>query len=391
MLNSKTKLHTYTYLLALYYLIAPLEDYLTGSIGTLARYMAILVVMMAFIEHRLEIRVDFTIVTCSIMWLMFITIASCLWSIDAQTSFSRAATYLLVPGFALFVGMLPFSDDDYDFITNAAIIGGLLTVVFLYSTGRFNAGGYSRLTLNESNDPNNFAALLLLPMALCLRRTRKDGRAVSFVKLSLAVIIAMVILYTGSRGGIIALAIMTFVFLLLERAYRRISYIVFFLALVFIFLRFVLPAMPQNLIDRLGLQRIMNDMSTNERQRGFLWYYAITNVIPSMRPWGVGAGCAPLTMSSIYGSPKGIHNTYLTMCVEYGVLGLPVFLLVLWTLFRNEQKEGNHLEAALLVGICAVIFFLDSYAKKFFWNVLMLLFIEMAVADSSHHYPKRNG
>ena len=74
----------------------------------------------------------------------------------------------------------------------------------------------------------------------------------------------------------------------------------------------------------------------------------------------------------------GMHSTYVTMLCEYGLFGLPVFLGLLWSLFRRKIKENDLSEAALLAGMCVIIFFLDAYSRKFLWNVIMLLMIECA-------------
>ena len=71
-------------------------------------------------------------------------------------------------------------------------------------------------------------------------------------------------------------------------------------------------------------------------------------------------------------------DQYLNMIVEFGIFGIPAFLGMLFSLLRKEYKRGLFLEAALLIGVSGVIFFLNSYAKKFFWNVIMLLLIESA-------------
>ena len=86
---------------------------------------------------------------------------------------------------------------------------------------------------------------------------------------------------------------------------------------------------------------------------------------------GFGAGCAPLRLSSIYSVSKGVHNTYLNMFLETSFLCLPVFIAMLVDLFRKLIKNKRAVEIAALAGICVVIFFLDSYAKKFFWNLAL--------------------
>ena len=378
----QTGIHSYSYVLALYYMLAPLEDFLTGSVGTVARYLALLIVFAALMESHGIVHYRSSTVNRCILWLMLFSVLSVLWAADRSIAIGRDVAYLLVPGITLFVGLLPFGEKDYKIIINSAILGGAITILFLLATGRFNLSGYYRLTLTEHNDPNNFAALLMLPFALCFRREEGERKLVFLIKTGLAIAILVVILYTGSRGGLVSIAMAALVYLIWNKAYKKIGYIFAGVVLFFVFTIYVLPRLSSDLLSHLSIQRAMYDMEVNEGQRGAIWRHVIFDIIPDMAPWGLGAGCAPVGMASVYGYLKGVHNTYLNMMLEFGLFGIPVFLGMLFSLLIKEYRKKRFLEAALLIGICGIIFFLDSYAKKFFWNVIMLLLVGDASAKS---------
>ncbi|MCR4621555.1 MAG: O-antigen ligase family protein [Clostridiales bacterium] len=377
----QTGIHVYSYVIALYYMFAPLEDFLTGSAGTVARYLALLIVFAALIESRGKIYYKSSMVNRCIIWMMMLSVLSILWAVDKRTALSRNMAYILVPGITLFVGLLPFEKKDYELIVKAATLGGAITILFLLATGRFNlmSNSYYRLQLTENNDPNNFAALLMLPLALCFRRKKSKRLIILLYRTGLAVALMITILYTGSRGALVSLAVAAFAYLLWIKAYKNIGYIVVCGILILFFAWYILPQLSTDLLARLDYEKTVADMVEKEGQRGAIWKHVFYDLIPNTPPWGIGAGCGPVALKSIYGKLKGVHNTYLNMLLEFGILGLPIFFWMLFSLLRDEYKNKRYLEAALLISICSIIFFLDSYAKKFFWNVVMLLLINESV------------
>ena len=98
---------------------------------------------------------------------------------------------------------------------------------------------------------------------------------------------------------------------------------------------------------------------------------------------GLGPGCVSNKLVSYYGFAKGIHNTYLNMLCEFGILGLPAFLLMIVSILVRSHKRKFYIGMAMLLGICTTILFLDAYAKKFFWNIIMLIFIHEGIEEAS--------
>lgn len=381
--NNEYKVHKYTYFIALYFLLAPLEDLLTGSIGTAGKYLAIIILFFGLWENHWKFKYTPTAINRCILALMLLSVIGCFWAINVTVAVEREITYLLLPGIALFIGSLKFNKKEYLLIINAAVLGGLVTVTYLFFSGAFNLSTYYRLTLTENNDPNNFAALLIVPFALCFYSISEERKAVSIGKKILAVLILTVILFTGSRGGLLALAIMAATYLWLNKAYKKLGYYIAAIIAILVFIYFILPVLPQDITSRyLDLQSVIDDMTSNKSQRGAIWQHAIQDIIPSMPLWGLGTGCAPLRMGTFYGAIKGVHNTYLNIVIEYGIFGFPIFVIMLFSLLKKEIVTHRFIEASLLVGIFVVIFFLDSYAKKYFWNVIILILI----ADSAFHY-----
>ena len=369
----RRKLHIYTYFLALYFFLAPMEDLLTGSLGTMAKYIALLFVLAGIIENRGRFVFYRKAEDILIIVLTVIGVLSLLWSIDQQTTLSRLPAYILLPGYCVFIGLLDFERKDFEFISKAAVFGGLFTVGYLIFSGRLSATG--RITIAESSDPNNFAALLLLPIALCFQKRESNKKVYIVFYSAIAILLLFCMLLTGSRGGLLSIGAVAAAFLLLTSANKKVLYLVLFGILLLLIWLYVLPRLPQRIRWRLFDSESYLASEAREENRAHIWKNVLYSVLPNMKMWGLGAGCSGLALSNVYGHVKGVHNTYLNIICEYGVFGIGFFVAFLSVLFVKLKSRGCYLELACLIGMCVLIFFLDSYQKKYFWNVIMIAYL----------------
>lgn len=377
------KLHMYVVLLMLYFVIAPFEDLLTGAGGTVARYLAALIVVVALLENGFALNLRRQRYFRFILWITFVNVLSSVWAMDIETAVFRNITYVILPGFCVFVGLLDFSEHEYKRIVDAAILGGVMVAVYLIFSGQLTAGMEWRLTLTEHNDPNNFAALLLLPFIMGFDRMMRKTGFWKYVYIFVCLGLLFTIIITGSRGGFLATLLAVAGWFLLSKRGKFSKNFVMLVALVGVFVYFALPFIPEFLQLRVFNMGTWSENVSTHGQRLGIWRNIFMYVIPDMPFWGYGAGCAGLRLSYIYGYLKGVHNTYLEMFLETGIFCLPVFMLMLENMFRNLFRRKCIVEFAALLGICVVIFFLGSYAKKFFWNVIMLIVIMLNTPEDS--------
>ena len=372
------KINVITFLFMMYFLFAPMEDILTGSIGTVAKYIAILIMLMGIIQNhgKIYFNSEETTTRC-VLWLMFISVMSIIWSISRETTLHRLTAYLLVPGFCIFTNTFDLKKGDYEKIVSAAIIGGVIASVVAYIKGDFLAG---RMILTETNDPNNFAALIFLPAALAWDRTQNGGSRQRIINAAAFVLFSFIILYTGSRGGLLSLLVMVIVYFLVSGKTKNVKVLLDAILLLLLIWRFVLPLLPTEIILR--MLNPSNYSSTASR-RTIIWGFVVNDIIPHMPICGLGAGTVSIELAKYYGKINGVHNTYLNMIGEFGLFGLPAFAVMIVSIIRKALKNKSPLYVALLAGICVTIFFLDSFAKKFFWNVILLFIIQSNTVDEN--------
>lgn len=361
--------------LALYYAISPFEDLLKSDYGTLNKYFAMLVValiMFRLMKRAQKIPIGSPLVVLPLL-LVFISWMSSLWSIDLSATIDRNVSYTYLPCFFVAIFIRGYNEKELAMIKRAVIMGGITTIVYLlYNYDEYLAGSYARITLTEGNDPNNLAALLLFPFWLSLYNLLYPKNK---LRLVLSVILSGFLLYgvliTGSRGAIVALAIPLVFFGIFYKNIRFIKKI-FFLAGIVMLTYFVLQVLPENIVARVFDLESYGRETAESGTRTDIWLTAIKNIVVDMPVWGYGTGVAPLVMSQFFSYEVGIHNTFLNMIIETGVISLPVFVIFLYCIFKRLLiLKKENIPVLMLFSILLVAFFLDSYPKKFFWNVLI--------------------
>jgi O-antigen ligase len=179
-------------------------------------------------------------------------------------------------------------------------------------------------------------------------------------------------LMLGSRGALISAMAGTLFLLLFNNKYSRGSTTSFktltiFKTLIIIaaVIVIVLPYIDADILQRLTLNRMEEDKGSD---RLVIWGTAITEFFKAPF-FGIGLG----SFQAI--TQKGVHNQFLIVLVETGIVGFVLFTGSLVLLLRKTLQNKLGLLAAILITTIVVIFFLDSYNKKFLWNAVLISII----------------
>lgn len=374
-INSSEKISIENFLLLIYFFFVAFEEMLNFGQGTLLKYVAFVYCVFAGIKiyrNNMKIRFGDPIILCSVL-LMTVSISSVLWSIDQLLSFNRISNYLLLQTFFLITYTNNCNSKEFALIEKGIVAGGVFLCIFILV---FNQdilySDLGRATVVEGGGPNGLAAFLVLPLFIILGTVIKSG---SFVKNFYAlwvILLSYILLMTGSRGAFVG-AILG-IFVLFYKRFNRIrvaqfAWLLFFLIISY----FVIIQLPETIMVRyFTIDSFTSDYTRDDLTRTNIWIYFIDWVIPASPLLGYGAGTAPLALSNTVSDYyMGTHNTYLNMIVEYGIIGLPIFLFFLLNIYKNIIQQKNPTKMAVFLCILVVIFFLDSFPMKAFWNVLI--------------------
>ena len=374
----KMHIRCFSWLVALYFFIAPFEDMLNFGFGTLLKYIALLLALLLLLHLLtgiISINVNDPLIIFSCL-LILLTWSSVMWSYNLEATLSQNKTYTLLIMFFMINRLYKFNDKEIILIKKVVLLSLIFLIFYCianYKEILFN--NYSRFVLNDKNDPNNLAAHLIMPyfvLIIFFINNKGISRILSMIALICASFIFMLI---GSRGALIAvfLGISYIVFYTYNKTNK--SNLIFFIVLVFIIYNFILNYLPGDLIRRLfTVDSYIGDIGVYDSRSG-IWKNIITYVVPNMPLWGYGAGVPGYILIDFYGYIKGVHNTYLNIILEYGIIGITFFILFIYYIYSNIKKNGEILCNAILISMLVIIFFLDSFEKKYFWNAMMFITI----------------
>ena len=195
-------------------------------------------------------------------------------------------------------------------------------------------------------DPHVFSFYLgaILPFALFLYiKTNKN------IWLLTSIIILLADLFTFSRGGQIALIAGFLVFVFVSNKYTKTKF-KHMLQVVVVISILILSTFGSSFYDRFSSSFDMKDNSASHRI--VLWKQAFQNFLENPII-GVGLGAYPhaVDKSADYRKPIYVHNTFLDILVESGVIGVFFFLFLIASILIVFIKNNSPYAGAGIVSI----------------------------------------
>jgi O-antigen ligase len=336
-------------------------------------------------------------VLLGILALCLWTTLSIAWAGDA-TMAATQASYWWMAAFAFVIVLTTITSPKYVFyIAVAFVVGSVISVLIGLATGGLSPASAAltqtaiqgRLT-GGGGDPNQQAAGYVAAMFLVVglfsvyrSRTARAWLMIAFT------IVTVGFFATESRGGLVALAAATLVALVVApRQRRRLLGLAVLVGLASVVL---LAAQPS------AVHRI-TDISGGTSGRNDLWRvgWEVFKAHPTV---GVGVGNfvvvepqfarrpgALTRVQYITETPQIVHNTYLQLLAETGVVGLLAFLLVvagsLWAsrlacrrfeaIGRADYSDLTRAVVLGTVGMLAAVFFITDGDDLRLWVLFAL-------------------
>lgn len=368
-------------LISLYFFLSPMEDILNVGFGTILKYLAIIIVIFVLSNYKQYLKIDFFLKSS----IYFIVLAwfSVAWSISKSTTIDRNTAYTLLPALLCVILILNFTEKERAFLDRAIVLGGLVTAIYIFATQGIGGMLTERLIISDTSDPNGLAGNLLLSLAVAAKLFTETRRGLWKAISAVAVIAVLSIcMFTVSRGAFVSILAMILILFIYSPSKNKLKLILYISIGSYLIITILPTLVPMSFYTRIfSLESYLRE--TEGGARSVIWRYCIVDILPHSLPFGLGAGCSPIALLPYMGYASGVHNLYLNMLLEYGILGLPVFVLFLWKLIAMCRRNKNIFALCALAGVLVSSFFLDTFAKKYLWNVFMYCLINSYIPQRS--------
>jgi len=231
--------------------------------------------------------------------------------------------------------------------------------------------------------PNEFAIAILPFIALTFYMALAEkNKALKLILISITTAIFLALISTVSRGGIIGLGGMLLILTLKSR--KKILTIIAVCIVVVLFMH----TMPQNLRERFGKTQVsqhaygIGDGDIDSTTRRYYLAQAGWRIFLAHPLFGIGVGnyfyenrnYAPV-------SPGRAHNMYLEMMAELGIIGIILFLGIIFYTFKSLSriiKSKSPLKGYAkgfyigLVGFLIAGIFLHAQQDRILWFLIFM-------------------
>jgi O-antigen ligase len=255
----------------------------------------------------------------------------------------------------------------------------ICTQAVLSYTGIKRAGG-------TGYGPNEFAIMILPFIAVTFYMVSAEkNKMLKFILLGIMAIIFFALFSTVSRGGIVGLGGMLLISTF--KAKKKILAIISVCIMVFLFIN----VMPQNLRERFGKTQVTAKYGTGDGDidsttRRYNLSLAAWRMFRAHPIFGVGVGnYFYQNRDYVPVSPGRAHNMYLEMMAELGIIGIILFLSVIFYTFRSLNRiiktnsKLNGYAKGFYVGLAGFLIagvFLHAQTDRILW---FFIFISVAL------------
>lgn len=366
-LNERSEIRISTLILFVYLVFLPISTALSGFItsSSIQTYVALLYVGVAFLEMFITKKFEFD-KNLSIVYLFFIyMIVTSLW--NRYFAIDWYLLQFIVIFLIIFcVSTRSYSDAEMKLI-KYSLYFSFVVVMIATLFFSFMHGGRMYIEIFSLMDPNDFACGLALVFGLCL--TELKGARKIVLNGVILVTIMIIVYFTGSRGGLLTMLCMTFVWVLSIKGRRKYQFLLVMAGAVALLLFCAENGIGPSLIKRFSISSLIKSGGTGRLN---IWKAAM-KVFWTQSPFHIlfGNGHGAFYQSVRYVAIGkdywyAAHNMYVNELIEGGLLGMGLLIGCFATLYIYAARRRNVFGILALTGFLVSGISLDSQVYRTF-------------------------
>lgn len=386
--TAKKKFSFEAIMFALYLFIAPIHQILKlGNGATINKYLALFIMVVIFITQIVKkgrFYIDYPLFKYTFFYIAW-TVLSLLWSAEIEIVYLQSfLSYIFL---FIIVSTKDWTPSEKGLFRNVIIFSCVLFAAQLIG----NVGEMKRATIvlgDEAASKNAIAinvafGAIIAAYNFLLQKTNKT----LWLNLAVVMLISIGIICTGSRGGIISLVCsVLYLFFVLRKnsvSKGRIKIMSFCLILGIVFVLFTNILNNDYVIGRFTGEK--ND--TSGRIEIALQFIEIMNSKPYSYLIGLGNNSAFAEYKKYYNTGMNLatHNEYLYCLFNLGIVGLLLFLNLLFYIWRKSRSNGDFLGRACMILILLMMFSTNLSKMYVFWNALIFAYMGLGMTEKNEN------
>ena len=251
-----------------------------------------------------------------------ITVVMTLFADRSPVALQYVRGYFETVGLMFLITMRKYAENEIKAfeITQLTLLGVLITLGFIGAD--WYGDRNTMIIFGTTSDPNYFFGFFLLPMAVALKKLR-DNKIYTIICAALLALGAYMVFTSGSRGGLLGLAvmIMSYVFINAKGTKQRIIGICTAIGMAVILWTVVIPILPEDVSSRFSIQKIIKSHGTG---RGDIWLSMLNTIKHSSWELMYGRGIFAYHEMMIDGKLMHVvaHNQFIQSLYNQGIPGI---------------------------------------------------------------------
>lgn len=363
------------YIIALYFLLCPMELALNILFTSSTKYVGMLILAVWVVEiiyNRDTSNFNgWKHILILLAWTIYELVITLTIGVTSDRTYEYMVTYLMMTALVVICSQEEWDALDINLFLYAYYLGSIIMAIIVIAYGSNVYEGRSTIIImGRYCDPNQLSASVLPGVFIGFEKSiKEDGVIKKTVHLLAVMVVIYGILSTGSRGALLGFLAGFTILLSGQIISGRLR--LYHIGILVIGATIILRTMPSLTLDRLRY----SDNYLYGSGRSEIWEILISSFDAK---WiiGHGAGSSIAYFLDYYGKASAVHNTFLLVLYESGIIGLIMFVFMLLDLLINTIKSKNILIAAILAGAMVNAFFLDSLNLRYLWNGIIICIMQ---------------
>lgn len=391
-LNNEEKIGLPTICLGIYFLAMPFDSFSAFGIGSLTKVFILLPIAAVVLERNTKLYFG-NLSKILLLYLVYFS-ASLYYAISFEIVFTRVTTLSLNVLAVLCVAALRnvYNKKEIVFLKKALIGGGIATIVLTLLFSDFSVSGRLTMGINgDTQDQNYINGYMMFAFVAFTSEVVKKKKALYLIP---AVGIIFFILFTGSRGALLAffgVAIVVILFSMYSqgKSVRAILLILALFIMAYFSIDYVVAILPESVAMRFSREYLQTHATTG---RTDIWKYLFqvfkdSSVLRQLFGYGFGATGAVNHMGGTFnGLPA--HNLWVDHLIMGGLIGESIFVIMIYYYIRAALSSRDIFLIGSYAGFLFMMMSLSLISYKPIWNCMMMIIIitqnneEIALEDN---------